>query len=245
VKTGISAPFAKKLFHLSDFPLYTKRLVIRPLRPTDAEQAYVLIDLDKEVSRFINRASSLKQKTERFEKLITGYEAENYGYFALAPIESDDQLIGWIGLTPLEGHPYTQLLYGLARKFWGQGLASEAATAMMRYAFQRMQISELVAVVNPENAPSRKLLEKIGMTPRGHLNWPRQGMVDVFGIRRREFKSGQAAPAGPAVVAAATEAEPTAKATQSPSPSVDNPHPAALSPSGPKENNPAPDARSE
>jgi RimJ/RimL family protein N-acetyltransferase len=188
VKTGVSAPFSKKLFYLSDFPLYTKRLVIRPLRPTDAEQAYISIDLDKEVSRFINRANSLKQKAERFEKLIAGYEAENYGYFALAPIEADDQLIGWIGLTPLEGHPYTQLIYGLARKYWGQGFASEAAAAMLRYGFQRMHLSELVAVVNPENAQSKKLLEKIGMTPRGHLNWPRQGLVDVFGIRRREYK---------------------------------------------------------
>ena len=238
MKTGISAPFSKKLFHLSDFPFYTKRLVIRPLRPTDAEQAYASIDLDKDVSRFINRASSLKQKTERFEKLILGYEAENYGYFALAPIEADDQLVGWVGLTPLEGHPYTQLLYGLARKYWGQGLASEAAAAMLRYAFQRMKISELVAVVNPENAQSRKLLEKIGMTPRGHLSWPRQGMVDVFGIRRREYKPA----------ATATEkvgsAHPTSAAPQSTSASGDNPHPAASAPSGPKENSPGRDAQS-
>jgi RimJ/RimL family protein N-acetyltransferase len=235
VKTGVSAPFSKKLFYLSDFPLYTKRLVIRPLRPTDAEQAYTSIDLDKEVSRFINRANSLKQKAERFEKLIAGYEAENYGYFALAPIEADDQLIGWIGLTPLEGHPYTQLIYGLARKYWGQGFASEAAAAMLRYGFQRMHLSELVAVVNPENAQSKKLLEKIGMTPRGHLNWPRQGLVDVYGIRRREYKPGSA---GPPVPDASTSATP-----QSPSPSSDSPHPAGHSPSLPKENNPAPDAR--
>jgi [ribosomal protein S5]-alanine N-acetyltransferase len=235
VKTGISARFAKKLFHLSDFPLYTKRLVIRPLRPTDAPQAYVTIDLDKEVSRYINRASSLKQKAERFEKLISGYEAENYGYFALAPINSDDQLIGWVGLTPLEGHSYTQLLYGLARKYWGQGFGTEAAAAMMRYGFQRMHLSELVAVVNPENEQSRKLLTKIGMTPRGHLTWPRQGLVEVYGLRRREYKAG-----GVVGDAQATSATP-----QSPSPSVDNPHPDAPSPSGPKENNPAPDERSE
>jgi ribosomal-protein-alanine N-acetyltransferase len=229
VKTGISAPFSKKLFHLSDFPLYTKRLAIRPLRHADAEQAYKSIDLDKEVSRYINRASSLKQKAERFQKLILGYEAENYGYFALAPIESDDQLIGWIGLTPLEGHSYTQLLYGLARKYWGQGLATEAAATMMRYAFQRMHLGELVAVVNPENVASRKLLAKIGMTPRGHLNWPRQGLVEVMGIRKREYKPGGA--------------EPTSTTSQSPSPSSDNPHPAAPAPSDPKENNPAPGAQ--
>src|SRR3954465_9049572 len=147
-------PFEKKLFHLSDFPLYTKRLVIRPLRVADAEPAYKFMDLDKDVSKFIHRANSLKQKMERFEKLVHGYEAENYGYFAIAPIEADEQMIGWVGLTPLEGHSYTQLLYGLARKYWGQGFAWEAAAAMMRYAFQRMQLSELVAVVDPENTQS-------------------------------------------------------------------------------------------
>src|SRR5205823_14448024 len=104
--------------------------------------------LGKDVSRFINRASSVKQTAERFEKLLAGYEAANYGYFALAPIESDDRLIGWVGLTPLDGDPSTQLLYGLARKYWGKGFASEAAAAMLRYAFQRMHLSELVAVVN-------------------------------------------------------------------------------------------------
>ena len=61
---------------------------------------------------------------------------------------------------------------------------------MMRYDFQRMHLSELVAVVNPENKQSRKLLQKIGMIPRGHLNWPRQGLVEVMGIRRREYNRG-------------------------------------------------------
>ena len=245
MKSSVAAPFSKKLFHLSDFPLYTKRLVIRPLRPTDAEQAYLSIDLDKEVSRFINRANSLKQKAERFEKLMASYEAENYGYFALAPIEADDQLIGWVGLTPLEGHPYTQLLYGLVRKYWGQGLASEAAAAMVRYAFQRMKLSELVAVVNPANEQSRKLLEKIGMTPRGHLKWPREGLVDVYGIRRREYKP-DAAPVGPAAANTAVGgAQPTSAIPQSPAASGDNPNPGGTCPSGPTENNPGRDGRSE
>jgi len=243
VKSGVAAPFSKKLFHLSDFPLYTKRLVIRPLRPTDAEQAYRSIDLDKDVSRYINRANSLKQKTERFEKLIASYETESYAYFALAPIEADDQLIGWVGLTPLEGYSYTQLLYGLVKKCWGQGLGTEAAAAMMRYAFQRMKLSELVAVVNPENAASRKLLAKLGMTPRGHLNWPREGLVEVYGIRRREYKPGSApvAPASPDTVVGG--AHPTSATAQSPAASGDNPNPGGTCPSGPTENSPGRDGQ--
>ena len=181
-------PFEKKLFHLCDFPLYTKRLVIRPLRVADAEPAYKFMDLDKDVSRFINRANSLKQKTERFEKLVRGYQAENYGYFAMAPISSDEQMIGWVGLTPLEKHPHTQLLYGLAKQYWGKGYASEAAAAMVQYAFRRMHLDELVAVVNPENAASRKVIEKIGMTLRGEIDWPRQGTVEVFAITRDQFQ---------------------------------------------------------
>ena len=53
------------------------------------------------------------------------------GILRCAPIDADDRLIGWVGLTPLEGHSYTQLLYGLVRKYWGQGLGTEAAAAMM------------------------------------------------------------------------------------------------------------------
>jgi RimJ/RimL family protein N-acetyltransferase len=192
VKTGVSgataAPFAKKLFHLSDFPLYTKRLVIRPLRVADAEPAYKFMDLDKDVSRFINRAASLKQKMERFEKLVHGYRFENYGYFAIAPLKSEEQIIGWVGLTPLEGHSYTQLLYGLAKNCWRQGYASEAAAAMVHYAFRRMRLEELVAVVNPENGASRKVIEKIGMTFREHIEWPRQGTVELFGMKREDYK---------------------------------------------------------
>src|SRR5688572_23640227 len=181
-------PFEKKLFHLSDFPLYTKRLVIRPLRVADAEPAYKFMDLDKDVSRFINRANSLKQKTERFAKLVHGYEAENYGYFAVAPIEQDEQMIGWVGLTPLEKHPHTQLLYGLAKAHWGHGYGHEAAAAMMHYAFQRMRMDELVAVVNPENAPSRKVIEKLGMTLLDQIEWPRQGTVELFAMTREQYK---------------------------------------------------------
>lgn len=181
-------PFDKKLFHLSDFPLYTKRLVIRPLRVADAEPAYKFMDLDKDVSRFINRANSLKQKQERFEKLAHGYEAENYGYFAIAPIEQDEQMIGWVGLTPLEKHPQTQLLYGLAKPYWKKGYASEAAAAMVHYAFQRMRMEELVAVVNPDNTPSRKVIEKIGMSFLQHIEWPRQGTVELFAMKREQYK---------------------------------------------------------
>ncbi len=180
-------PFDKKLFHLSDLPLYTRRLVIRPLRVADAEPAYKFMDLDKDVSRFINRANSLKQKTERFEKLVHGYEAENYGYFAIAARESD-QMIGWVGLTPLDKHPHTQLLYGLAKQYWGHGYASEAAAAMVHYAFQRMRIGELVAVVNPENASSRKVIEKLGMSFLQQIDWPRQGTVDLFAMTRDQYK---------------------------------------------------------
>jgi ribosomal-protein-alanine N-acetyltransferase len=181
-------PFQKKLFHLADFPLYTKRLVIRPLRVSDAEPAYKFMDLDKDVSRFINRANSLKQKLERFEKLVHGYRAENYGYFAITPINSDHRMIGWVGLTPLEKHPYTQLLYGLAKPYWGQGYASEAADAMVRYAFRRMQLDMLVAVVNPENAASRKLIEKLGMSFCQQIDWPRQGTVDLFAMTRDQYQ---------------------------------------------------------
>ncbi len=53
--------------------------------------------------------------------------------------------------------------YLLARKHWGQGLATEAALTLIRYGLQTLQLKRLVAIAKPENLASRRVMEKIGM----------------------------------------------------------------------------------
>ncbi len=70
------------------------------------------------------------------------------------------------GLLPwtIEGREEVEIAYALARDFWGQGLASEAAAAILRYAFEQLNITRLICLIIPENTASARVAEKIGMT---------------------------------------------------------------------------------
>jgi ribosomal-protein-alanine N-acetyltransferase len=52
----------------------------------------------------------------------------------------------------------------LAKEYWGQGLASEAARAILQYGFEQVGLASLICVINPRNQASSRVAEKIGMT---------------------------------------------------------------------------------
>lgn len=56
-----------------------------------------------------------------------------------------------------------EIFYGLSNEYWGQGLATEAAKAMLHYGFDIIGLKRIIAVVKPDNIASRKVIEKIGM----------------------------------------------------------------------------------
>ena len=57
-----------------------------------------------------------------------------------------------------------EVAYLLAREFWGQGLATEAARAIVRYAFDRLGLSRLICLIDPANQASIGVARRIGMT---------------------------------------------------------------------------------
>ena len=56
------------------------------------------------------------------------------------------------------------MLYGIPRREWGRGFATEVALAMLRYGFERGGLTRMLAIADAENVASRRVLEKIGMT---------------------------------------------------------------------------------
>jgi ribosomal-protein-alanine N-acetyltransferase len=57
-----------------------------------------------------------------------------------------------------------EVAYLLAQEFWGQGLATEAAGAIVRYAFHRLALSRLICLIDPANQASIGVAERIGMS---------------------------------------------------------------------------------
>ena len=84
-----------------------------------------------------------------------------------------------------------EVLYLFDRPHWVKGFATEAARASVRYGFEHLELDHIIGLIHPGNIPSRRVLEKIGMTSRGrerHFNMD----VETFQIRRISFAPDEA-----------------------------------------------------
>lgn len=135
----------------------TERLVLRSFRPEDAE-AFAAINADPLVTRFVGGPMS----REASDALLARFVAE--GEMARWAVERDGELLGFCGLGT---HPVApdevEIGWRLASRVWGQGIATEAATAVRDLAFGRFGLDHLVAVIHPDNVASIRVAEKIGM----------------------------------------------------------------------------------
>jgi ribosomal-protein-alanine N-acetyltransferase len=80
-------------------------------------------------------------------------------------LTGEDPLIGVCGLRPFEHGDQAELLYSLAPPHWSNGLATEAASAVLAYAFATLALPEVRATTDEANLASRRLLTRLGATP--------------------------------------------------------------------------------
>ena len=71
--------------------------------------------------------------------------------------------LGQCALNPPQQFGATELSWRLVRASWGQGVASEAVSAMLRHAVDELQIGPVVALIHPDNKASRRVAEKVGL----------------------------------------------------------------------------------
>jgi ribosomal-protein-alanine N-acetyltransferase len=93
---------------------------------------------------------------------------EDYGYGLWAvELPGETSFIGCVGLLPVGDElpfaPAVEVGWRLARAHWGAGLAGEAASAAIAFAFERLRLRELVAYTAERNERSRRLMDRLGM----------------------------------------------------------------------------------
>jgi len=146
--------------------LETERLTLRRLTMDDLDDLFALYhspDVRKYYSEGIPSYAETKQELEWM--VNTFYAKYGFGMWATIYKETG-KFIGRCGLTPMdiEGQEEIEVGYMLAKEYWGQGLATEAAKAILKYGFDQVGLSRLICVVNPDNQASSKVALKIGMT---------------------------------------------------------------------------------
>ena len=86
--------------------------------------------------------------------------------------------MGWAGLQPLSGTDEIEVGYAFERAAWGRGYATEVASAIVQWGFEELGLERIVAVASPENAGSRRVMDKLGMRYEGVR--PGSGQPSVY-----------------------------------------------------------------
>src|SRR5581483_4944580 len=114
--------------------------------------------------RFIGSRGPMtrQQAGERLDFMLEHWRRHGFGMWALFR-KSDGAFVGRCGLRYLEESTEIERGYTLAKPFWGQGLATEASRAVLRYAFEVMKCRRIVAVADPAHTASVNVMKKLGM----------------------------------------------------------------------------------
>ncbi|GBD25020.1 hypothetical protein HRbin30_00334 [bacterium HR30] len=141
----------------------TARLVLRPVNAGDIEELHQ-IWIAPGVRRFLFDGQVLEwsQASRMIEQSCNLYEREGTGLW-LARHRTDKEAIGFAGFWYFREPPELELLYGVAETYWGQGYATEAATAVLRYGVEVLGIRRIVASADAGNRASIRVMEKLGM----------------------------------------------------------------------------------
>lgn len=138
----------------------TERLRLRDLREDDAA-AYVQMCADAEVMRYLGGGPlSAADAWRQLAMFVGHWTLRGYGMWAVETREGE--FIGRVGLHYPLGWPDRELGWALARAYWGQGYAVEAAGAARDYAFRDLRWQRLTSFIHPENSRSVRLAERLG-----------------------------------------------------------------------------------
>jgi ribosomal-protein-alanine N-acetyltransferase len=144
--------------------LATARLTLRAFTQEDVLPMYHMVNQEG-VLRYFPGTGSLAQ--DRVQRMIDGllkhWEERGYGLWA---VESGTtrELMGRCGLQWLPDTEEVEVDFLLGKPFWGQGFATEAGRASVRFGFERLGLERIVGIVHVENGASKRVLEKLGMT---------------------------------------------------------------------------------
>ena len=179
-------------------PIKTEHLVLRKLRPEDAECYYHRIGGNEEVTRYMlwQPHQSLQESRESIKKVLTKYAAGNCYCWAIALAE-DDSVIGRIDLLRFdEENDSCSFAYMLGKEFWGRGFGTEALKAVFSFAFERMGIQQITADHMRENPASGRVMQKSGMhhvqtLPAKYEKNGKQYDAEEYTITHEEWKYHQ------------------------------------------------------
>jgi ribosomal-protein-alanine N-acetyltransferase len=145
----------------NNYVLASARLGYRVCLESDL-QNLILLDSDPEVRAFFPMGVATEEQIkERIKEYETDFRKKGYGLFILEDLTTRE-FVGRCGFKELETGEI-EVGYVLLKKFWGQGLASEALTALLHWAEEHVPTDKIIAFAPKKHLASQRVMQKSGM----------------------------------------------------------------------------------
>lgn len=146
--------------------LETERLILRRWRDSDLEP-FAALNSDPAVMEHFPSVLSRQKSDEAVRRFRRHFDEHGFGLFALE-VRDRVPFAGFVGLSipdhALPFSPCVEVGWRLALAAQGHGYATEAAREALRFGFERADLDEIVSFAVPANGPSRRVMEKLGMS---------------------------------------------------------------------------------
>jgi len=145
--------------------LRTPRALLRQWREED-RGPFAELNADAEVMEHFPKTLTRAESDAFADRIVAGIADRGWGLWAVE-ITAKDVFAGFVGLNPVAFEapftPAVEIGWRIARSYWGQGIATEAASAVLGYAFGTLGLDEVVSFTSTGNLRSQRVMEKLGM----------------------------------------------------------------------------------
>jgi RimJ/RimL family protein N-acetyltransferase len=168
----------------------TRRLLLRRWQSEDLD-LYARICADAEAMQYIGSGAPLtrEQSEAQISRFVRHWDEHGFGLWAVEH-RTSGAFVGFVGLVHqdewTEGEHRTEVGWRLDPAYWGRGFATEGAVASVRYGFEELGLEQIISIIQPANAASRRVAEKAGLIPQGAVRW-RGNDVNWYAIDREEW----------------------------------------------------------
>ncbi|WP_329740426.1 GNAT family N-acetyltransferase [Dyella sp. A6] len=172
-----------------DIRIETERLILRPPQADDFA-GWSAFFADPDATRHMGGPRSEPLAWRHFLMMVGAWSIEAGSAFSLVDKHSG-QWLGWTGPWHPVGWPGTEVGWCLARSAWGQGYATEAATAVLDWVFEHLSWDQVIHLITPDNQASQAVARRLGAAVLRRIDMPEPfagETVDVWGQSREAWQ---------------------------------------------------------